>query len=65
MFLVIELPEEKHIVGKHYTQRIERTNLIFRTRLKRLNRRTMGYSKSKEIHDKVIGRFIEREYSSL
>ncbi|WP_187652362.1 IS1 family transposase [Xenorhabdus sp. TS4] len=59
------LPEEKHIVGKHYTQRIERTNLTLRTRLKRLNRRTIGYSKSEEMHDKVIGTFIEREYYSL
>ncbi|WP_415843361.1 IS1 family transposase, partial [Xenorhabdus thuongxuanensis] len=30
-----------------------------------LNRRTIGYSKSEEMHDKVIGTFIEREYYSL
>ena len=56
------LPNEKHIIGKLYTQRIERENLNFRNRLKRLNRKTLGYSKSVEMHDKIIGTFIEREY---
>ncbi|MEX0447900.1 IS1 family transposase, partial [Xenorhabdus sp. SGI246] len=55
------LPEENHLVGKTFTQRIERNNLTHRTRLKRLNRKTIGYSKSEEMHDKVIGTFIERE----
>ncbi|MDE9553136.1 IS1 family transposase [Xenorhabdus bovienii] len=59
------LLKEKHIVGKHYTQHIERTNLTLRIRLKRLNRKTMGYSKPEEMHDKVIGTSIEREYYSL
>ncbi|WP_340619088.1 IS1 family transposase, partial [Xenorhabdus entomophaga] len=27
--------------------------------------KTIGYSKSAEIHDKVIGTFIEREYYFL
>ncbi|MBD2804265.1 IS1 family transposase [Xenorhabdus sp. ZM] len=56
------LPEEKHLPGKTFTQRIERTNLTHRTRIKRLNRKTIGYSKSVEMHDKVIGTFIEREH---
>ena len=56
------LPAEKHIIGKRYTQRIERTNLTLRSRIKRLVRRTIGFSKSEEMHDKVIGTFIEREY---
>lgn len=56
------LPHEKHIVGKIYTQRIERENLTLRNRIKRLNRKTLGYSKSAEMHDKVIGTFIERQY---
>ena len=37
-------------------------NLTLRTRLKRLNRKTIGFSKSPEMHDKVIGTFIEREF---
>lgn len=56
------LPNEKHITGKIYTQRIERENLKLRNRLKWLNRKTLGYSKSPEMHDKIIGTFIEREY---
>jgi insertion element IS1 protein InsB len=57
-----ELPREKHVVGKRFTQRIERTNLTLRSRLKRLVRKTIGFSKSEEMHDKVIGTFIEREF---
>ncbi|WP_157104611.1 IS1 family transposase [Xenorhabdus hominickii] len=56
------LPEEDHLTGKTFTQRIERTNLTQRTRIKRLNRKTISYSKSEEMYDKVIGTFIEREY---
>ncbi|BAX55153.1 IS1 transposase [Photobacterium damselae subsp. piscicida] len=56
------LPRENHIIGKRYTQRIERTNLTLRSRLKRLVRKTIGFSKSEEMHDKVIGTFIEREF---
>ena len=59
------LPEEQHIVGKYFTQRIERQNLNFRTRLKRLARRTICFSRSEEIHDKVIGEFIFREHYQL
>ncbi|CDH06661.1 conserved hypothetical protein [Xenorhabdus bovienii str. oregonense] len=56
------LPEGDHLTGKTFTQRIERTNFTQRTRVKRLNRKTISYSKSEEMHDKVIGTFIEREY---
>ncbi|EGC09012.1 transposase [Escherichia fergusonii B253] len=56
------LPNEKHITGKLYTQRIEHENLNLRNRLKRLYRKTIGYSKSPEMHDKIIGTFIEREH---
>ncbi|MGJ7101166.1 IS1 family transposase, partial [Morganella morganii] len=30
--------------------------------LKRLNRKTLGYSRTPEMHDRIIGTFIEREY---
>ncbi|MDE1478485.1 IS1 family transposase [Xenorhabdus bovienii] len=56
------LTEEDHLTGKTFTQRIERTNLTQRTRVKRLNRKTISYLKSEEINDKMIGTFIEREY---
>lgn len=49
---------EKHYVGKNQTQRIERRNLNFRTHLKRLQRRTICYSKSEEMHDAVIKLYI-------
>lgn len=57
-----ELPKAEHLVGKLYTQRIECENLMLRNRLKRLNRKTLGYSKSSEMHDRIIGTYIEREY---
>ena len=57
-----ELPREKHVVGKRFTKRIERTNLTLRSRLKRLVRRTIGISKSEKMHDKVTGTFIERKF---
>ena len=56
------LPPEKHLVGKRYTQNIERQNLTFRTRIKRLTRRTICFSKSAQIHDNVIGEFIRQNY---
>ncbi|PHM56191.1 transposase [Xenorhabdus hominickii] len=56
------LPEKEHSVGKTFTQHIERNNLTSRTRIKRLNRKTIGYSKSEEMHDKVRRNFIEREH---
>ena len=49
-----------HLMSKRYTQSIERQNLNFRTRLKRLVRRTFCFSKPIEIHDKVVGEFINR-----
>ncbi|AHA68683.1 Transposase [Shigella dysenteriae 1617] len=41
-------------------QRIERNNLTLRTRIKRLARKTICFSRSVEIHEKVIGTFIEK-----
>ncbi len=56
------LPKDKHLITKRYTQSIERQNLNFRTRIKRLARKTICFSKSVEIHDKVIGAFINRMF---
>ena len=47
-----------HNIGKDLTWRIERKNLDLRTRIKRLTRRTICFSKSEILHDAVIGRFI-------
>ncbi|WP_275390737.1 IS1 family transposase [Xenorhabdus bovienii] len=52
----------QYLIEKHFTQRIERENLTLCNRIKRLNRKALGYSKSPEMYDKIIGTFIEREY---
>ena len=54
------LPAEQHTVGKRSLQKIERKHLTLRTRLKRLTRQTLGFSRSIEMHDLVIGLFINR-----
>jgi insertion element IS1 protein InsB len=51
---------EEHEVGKRKTQRIERKHLTLRTRIKRLVRKTICFSKTEEMHDLVIGLFINR-----
>jgi len=48
----------KHIISKKNTQCIERKNLTLRTRIKRLCRKTICYSKYKDMHDIVIGLVI-------
>lgn len=55
-----EVPKDKHLTGKIFTQRIERNNLTLRTRIKRLTRKTICFSRSIELHEKVIGAFIEK-----
>jgi insertion element IS1 protein InsB len=54
------LDEKKHHVGKCYTQKIERKHLTLRTRIKRLARKTICFSKLERMHDIVIGLFINR-----
>ena len=46
------LPVELHQVGKQNTQRIERKHLSLRTRIKRLVRKTICFSKTELMHDK-------------
>lgn len=48
----------EHVVSKKNTQRIERKNLTFRTRIKRLCRKTICFSKSVLMHDIIIGLVI-------
>lgn len=55
-----EVPKDMHLTGKIFTQRIERNNLTLRTRIKRLTRKTICFSRSVELHEKVIGAFIEK-----
>jgi insertion element IS1 protein InsB len=51
---------EEHQPGKRNTQKIERKHLTLRTRIKRLTRKTICFSKSIQIHDIVIGLFVNR-----
>ncbi|GKW04582.1 hypothetical protein PEC301877_33950 [Pectobacterium carotovorum subsp. carotovorum] len=55
-----EVPKEKHLTGKIFTQRIERNNLTLRMRIKRLALKTICCSRSIELHEKAIGGFIEK-----
>jgi insertion element IS1 protein InsB len=54
------LPAPAHTVGKLHTQQIERKHLMLRTRIKRLARKTICFSKSVFMHDTVIGLFVNR-----
>ncbi len=51
---------QQQVIGKENTQRIERKPLTLRTRLKRLVRETICFSKLDKMHDIVIGLFINR-----
>lgn len=53
------LDEQAHIIGQLNTQKIERQHLT-QTRIKRLARKTICFSKSIVMHDLVIGLFIHR-----
>ena len=54
------LEADKHEIGKRNTQKIERKNLNFRTRIKRLTRKTICFSKLESMHDTVIGLLINK-----
>jgi insertion element IS1 protein InsB len=54
------LPSEQHTVGKLSMQTIERKHLTLRTRLKRLARKTLCFSRSRLMHDLLIGLYMNR-----
>ena len=54
------LDADAHQPGKRNTQQIERKHLTLRTRIKRLVRKTICFSKSIQMHDIVLGLFINR-----
>ncbi|MBJ6863373.1 IS1 family transposase, partial [Escherichia coli] len=55
---------ESRLTGKlpvlppRYTQRLSRHNLNLRQHLARLGRKSLSFSKSVELHDKVIGHYL-------
>jgi len=54
------LPPAQHTVGKLTMQKIERKHLTLRTRLKRLARKTLCFSRSFLMHDLLIGLYMNR-----
>ncbi len=50
----------QHTIGKAHTQKIESKHINVRTRIKRLVRRTICFSKTTTMHDLVLGLFINR-----
>jgi insertion element IS1 protein InsB len=48
------------VVPYPHTQQIERKHLTLRTRIKRLARKTLCFSKSVFMHDTVIALFVNR-----
>ena len=49
---------EQHTIGKANTQKIESKHINLRTRIKRLVRRTICFSKTERMHDLVIGLYV-------
>lgn len=58
------IPEVRHWIGKRGTQRIERQNLNFRTHLKRLQRRTICFSKTRKMLEAVVKLYVHQLNSS-
>ena len=54
------LKDDERIISKYKMQRIERKHLTLRTRIKRLQRRTICFSRNVQMHDLVIGLYINR-----
>jgi insertion element IS1 protein InsB len=54
------IPAAQHAIGKATTQKIERKHLTLRTRMKRLTRKSICFSKSIQMHDIVLGLCINR-----
>jgi insertion element IS1 protein InsB len=54
------LDADEHQPGKRNTQKNERKHLTLRTRIKRLARKPICFSKSIQMHDIVIGLFVNR-----
>jgi insertion element IS1 protein InsB len=48
------------VIGKRGTQQLERKHLTLRTRIKCLVRRTIYFSRSLQLHEIVIGLFLNR-----
>ena len=59
------LDQGLRIESKALLQSLERKHLTLRTRIKRLARKTICFSKSVVIHDTVIGLFINQFFFGI
>jgi insertion element IS1 protein InsB len=50
----------QHVVSTRMTQQRERNHLTLRTRVTRTVRKTLCFSRSIEMHESVIGLFVNR-----
>jgi len=57
-----KISDDKLVIGKANTQQIERDHLTLRTRIKRLARKTICFSKNRDIYIGVVGTFINLFY---
>jgi insertion element IS1 protein InsB len=55
-----QLEAMQHFLGKRQTQRIERKHLTLRMRIQRLARKMICFSRSVQMHDLIIGLFVNR-----
>ena len=54
------LAPDGHSPGNRHPQKIARKHLTLRTRMKRLVRKTICFSNTTQMHDIVIGLFVNR-----
>ena len=54
------LDPEVHGPGKRHPQKIERNHLPLRTRITRLDRKTIGFAQSTQRHESVLGFFVNQ-----
>jgi insertion element IS1 protein InsB len=54
------LAPDEHCPGNRHPQQIARKPLTLRTRMKRLARKTICFSKTTQMHDIVLGLFVNR-----
>lgn len=59
------LDDEERIISKADLQSLERKHLTLRTRIKRLTRKTICFSKSEIMHKTIIGLFINYYFFKL
>ncbi|MCH6534906.1 transposase [Escherichia coli] len=57
-----EVPQDKHPVGRIFTRRIERNNLILRTHIKLPSLKTICFSRSVEINEKPLVHLSKHMY---